>query len=587
MAYDKLKTEVYEMLGGMNTKVSAYANTPIEFRDLTNLNFYVPGALSKRPGNTLYGGATISGAIVSGTEFTRLSGASYLIVSANTNLYSVTPSAFTVIKTGLTNGAIFDYSTFVDRLFCGNGSQFFKFDGSNTYNFSLPAPPSFTAAEAAGGSLSPGVTATFYVTYAYVNQRGYFGPAASGVTVTISGTAGGNSITYSGLTLSSQTTGYGVTAIALYRSGAGALDPAFTTFAISSATNATDTGFALTNDLTSDGIFFTLAPKYLEIYNNQLFMCGFTGSLASTAYWSEIGEPEQVNPEYFAEFRTNDGDILTGMKAYFGSLVFTKFKSVHTLTGDNPTNFSLQEVSEQFGCISNRSMVEYKNYLVWLDRVGIIRYTGANIEVFSNKMEPVFRSMNYQAAINKATAIHYRKYNEIWWAIPCHGATMNNTIVAYDYLSDAWTKYEGVEPSFLMVAEGAVGEPSPFFGGYTGTLFYFGSSLMSDYGKGGMTCSFKSAYHSPLGQTKESQFRQFYLNTTPILGVTANITVNLYKNFGESIQVTRQMSQSPFQNRIDFGIPARSLSAEVFHFSATLPFQINGYAIASRFQRDV
>lgn len=583
MAYEKLKTEVYEMLGGINSKASAYANQKIEFRDIVNMNFYVPGALTKRPGTTLYVGATIGNKITGGVEFNRLSGASYIVVSANTNLYTVSTTNFSVINTGLLNNALFEFTTFVDRLFCANGNTFFKYDGSNIYPYSLPEPPSNTAASAAGGSLVPGVTSSFNVTYGYVNERGYFGPSPEGVTVIISGTAGGNSITYSGLTTPS---GFGITAIALYRSSPGGIDPAFTTFCPVGTTTITDPGWPITSQLTNPTMYFTLAPRFMEIYNNQLFMCGFS-SAPSTVYWSQIGEPEGVEPDFFAEFRTNDGDRMSGMKVFSGSLMAMKQKSIHRVTGDNPNNFSLQEVSDQYGCVSDRSIVQFEDYLMWVDRPGIVKYDGANIGIISNKIEPVFSTMNYDAAIDKAVAIHWRKYNEVWFHIPCNGATFNNTTVVYDYFADAWTKYEGVNISTLFLAQGANAQPTPFAGGYTGNLFYYGTSLMRDHANSdGMTCGFKTAFHSPLGQTNESQFRQFYLNVNPVLGFTNNITVNLIGDFGNGQTVTRQMGQTPFQNRIDFGIPARSLQAEVWQTSATLPFTVTGYAIASRFQRN-
>jgi hypothetical protein len=118
-----------------------------------------------------------------------------------------------------------------------------------------------------------------------------------------------------------------------------------------------------------------MAPKYMEIYNNQLFMAGFSGFL-STAYWSEIGEPEGVDPTFNAEFRTNDGDQIRGLKTYEGSLIVAKERSFHRIVGDNPSNFLLQEISDQYGCVSNRTMITFENNLLFLDPKGVVQYTG-------------------------------------------------------------------------------------------------------------------------------------------------------------------------------------------------------------------
>jgi hypothetical protein len=108
MAYEKIKSETYSQLGGINVKASAYVNTIQEMRDITNLNFFVPGSLTKRPGTTAALSATVIGRITGLYEFQKLNGASYLIATANTNAYVVTNS-FSTFRTSLSNGNIFDF----------------------------------------------------------------------------------------------------------------------------------------------------------------------------------------------------------------------------------------------------------------------------------------------------------------------------------------------------------------------------------------------------------------------------------------------------------------------------------------------
>ena len=581
MAYDQTHNETYQLLGGINSKVSPYEQQNTEFRDLVNVNFQVPGSLSKRMGTTLYLGSTVQGRITGLYEFNRLSGASYLIATANTNAYNVT-SSYTAFKTGLTNGAIFDFVTFVDRLFACNGADFFKYDGSNTYPFSVPPgiTGSWGVTATAGGSLTTGVTGVFVCSYGYVNELGSFGANSNGITITINGTSQ-NSITYYGLTAPANS---GITLLAFYRTSNGGVDQFFTTFSPVGSTTFTDTGFPLTLRQENDSLYFTLAPKYMEIYNNQLFMAGFS-SMLSTAYWSEIGEPENIDPTFFAEFRTNDGDRITGMKAYAGSLIVTKRKSFHRLTGDNPDNFTIQEISDQYGCLSNRTMIQWENYLWFLDEKGIIQYNGANIDVISAKIQPIFDTMNIDAAIENAVGVYDRQRNELWFSIPCNGATFNNCTVVFDTLTKAWTRYEGFNASALAYARGRLEKNVPIYGGYTGNLFNFGASYLGDNGSA-ITCLIKTHFLAARQQTNESQYCRFYLDVDPIIGFTQPISVNFSSNYGSSTVVSRTMYQNPFQSRVDFGIPARSIQATIYHASATLSLKVNGFAFTSRFQRD-
>lgn len=575
---DKLKRETYELLGGINQKVSTYLNGQNEFRTLVNMNFVNPGALTKRPGTSLYLGATVSGRITGGTEFERLNGASYVVATANTNAYTVT-SSFNAFRTGLANGALFDFVTLVDRLFCANGQDFFKFDGTNHSNYSLPLPPAgVTAYGIAGGTL---VAGTYQVSYGYLNDRGYYGPGSTAISVTVGGGATG-AIKFDGLTT---LTGYGITALSFYRTTPGGVAQFGTTSIPMGATTYTDLGAALGTRAAPESLFFTLAPRYLEIYNNQMFMAGFS-SIPSTIYWSDIGEPESVDPTYFAEFRTNDGDRVMGMKAYQGSLMVFKERSFHRLTGDNPDNFQLSEISDQYGCVSNRALVVYENYLLFLDPKGIGEYDGASIKISSTKLEPIFNAMNLAAARDNAVAVHYRRFNEVWFAIPINGSTINNCIVVFDYVANAWTTYEGIDASVLFVAKGSQPEKTVFYGGYTGSLSYFGASLFGDNGQG-ITCLFNTMYHVEGPRTGTRLWRRFYLDVDPISGVTQSIPCTFNTDYGSSVALAATMYQAPFQSRLDFGLPAKSIQAQVGHYSATLPFKVNGYAFESRYLRSV
>lgn len=576
MAYSKEKSESYSLLGGINNKASPYVNDIAEFRDITNLNFATPGALTKRPGTSLYLGATISGRISSITEFERLNGSSYVIASANTNIYKVTGS-FTSFKTGLLNNGIFDFVTFVDRLFCSNGQDFFKYDGNATSSYSLPdGAAGWGVTAIIGGGLSGNYIASF----GYLNDRGYYGPCATHISIALNGATFGT-IGYYGLTTPA---GFGISAIAFYRTSAGGSELTGTTTIAAGVTSfASDIGWPLTSRICEENLYFTLAPKYLEIFNNQLFLSGFSAA-PSTVFWSQIGEPEGVDPSFNAEFRTNDGDRVTGMKSYAGALVVSKERSFHRITGDNPSNFFIQEVSDQYGCLSNRAMVSFEDRLWFLDSKGIVEYDGAGVKIVSNKVEDLFKKMNIPAARENAVALHARDYNEVWFAIPCNGATFNNCVVVYDYLSSAWTKYEGVNPSSLGIAQGSTPNKTPFVGGYSGNVSFYSATFMYDMGSA-MTCMAQSAFLAPTGETTEKQYRRFYLNLESVVGVTQPISVNFRTNYGTTIALSRTMYQAPFQSRVDFGLPAKAINAEIIHASASLSLKVFGYSFESRYQR--
>lgn len=344
-------------------------------------------------------------------------------------------------------------------------------------------------------------------------------------------------------------------------------------------------------------------PKYIDTYSNRLFMAGFRNindvvpidgvnntvdysSAPSIVWFSDLAEPEGIRPENFFEVRTNDGDKITGIKNYLNSLIIFKSKSFHELTGDNPDNFVLKEASDQYGCLSHKAAVVFENQLLFLDRKGICHWNGANVRIISSKIESIFTRMNVAGAFDTARAVHVKARNEVWFAIPVDGATTNNLIVVYDYLADAFTTFSGFVPSELTIAQNGLSSLRPFYGSYTNLISQVSASFLGDNGAG-ITCLVKTKYSADIGKSITKQFRRLFLDVDTVTGTTSPIQINFYQDYGASIVYGTTMYANQFQSRIDFGIPAKSLSAEMVHSSASLPIRINGYTIEYRDQRRV
>jgi len=578
MAYQKDKHENYQNVGGINQKVSEYTTGQNEVLDLTNFSFDRPGSWSSRSGTTNFIGATVNGRVGGLYEYTKLSGASYQLMTANTNAYVRAGAAWTPIKTGLLDSGIFDFTTFVDHVFAANGQDFFKYDGISAIPYGLPlgASSAFSVTTAAVALLPDG---DYLAAYGYLNTRGFFGPVFSGFSIALS--AGNNTIRYQGMTTPA---GYGITAIALYRTEPGGVDLSLAELIPVGTVNYNLTSATLIQ-LAPAIDAFTLIPRYLELYQNRLFMSGFSG-FPSSVFFSELGEPEGVAAESFFEVRTNDGDRVTGKKSYQDALMIFKEKSISRLTGDNPDNFFLSSISDQYGSISNRANVVYRDNLLFLDTSGIVRFNGANIEIMSERIEPIIDSMNIAAAKDNAVAIHNRDRQEVWFAIPCNGATLNNCTIVYNYLIDAFTKYEGVNASSLAYMRGDLTSSAPFFGSYAGSVGYFHSDIHSDLGQG-ITYMFKSRFFINGQNTVTELWRRLYLDVDPVAGQSNNIECRFFTDHSQSASLIRYMSQAPFQSRIDFGLPAKSIAVQALVVGTTTTLRINGYTFESRFQRNV
>lgn len=325
-------------------------------------------------------------------------------------------------------------------------------------------------------------------------------------------------------------------------------------------------------------------PQTIEAYNNQLFAGGFFYS-PDAVWYSRIGELEKQDFENFFLVRANDGDIVSCIISYFTQLVIFKINSTHALTGTDPDNFVLTEVTDDYGCLSPRAACTWEQNLWFLDKKGIAVFNGANTKVISNSMENYFLRMNVPAARVQAIMIHVKERNEIWTAIPIDGATLNNIIIVYDYLADAWRTRTISQGTALTTLTKGIDKPVTYNGNFSGIISAYGSSYFTDNGVA-FTSIIKSRFLSDLGHSVEKQFRRLFLDVAVPAGQTYIFPINFYTDQGVSPALQTTMVLSSFQNRLEFGLPAKDMSFEMF-YSGGQYLQLNGFTIEYRFQRAV
>ncbi len=356
-----------------------------------------------------------------------------------------------------------------------------------------------------------------------------------------------------------------------------------------SPTHATYTS-ALLNNYAFSGMlydfFATYTPKYLEVNNNTMFYAGFSPQ-PSTVMFSEVGDPETVQPESFFEVRTNDGDKVLGLKAFNNYLLVMKETSFHKLIGDSADNYQLVQLSTDYGCLSNRAIVTIDQSAYWLDKKGILQFTGANWSIISGQIEGVFRRMNVSAAKEKATAVHHIYRNQIWFGIPVDGSTVNNLTVVYDYLVQGWTFFDGYDAASYAYIKGALSRPTAWRGDYSGMIHYTGESFMQDSNHG-ISCLALTHFENDGGQNQTTIWRRFFLDVATASGASSPINGVVFSNYDSStVRATFQMFQDQFQTRAEMGVVGKAVAVQIAQHSTSTPLLINGYGLAKRGLRNV
>lgn len=332
--------------------------------------------------------------------------------------------------------------------------------------------------------------------------------------------------------------------------------------------------------------FFTsYVPKYIDVNQNVMFYSGFSAA-PSAMYFSNLGSPESVERENQFEVRTNDGDRIYAHRTYSNQTIVFKENSFHKIIGDTADNFQLVELSTEYGCISDKTIIEFKEKLLFLDKKGIVEFNGANWDIISTPVESIFQRMNLSAAKEKAVAVHQLFRNQVWFGIPIDNSTKNNITVVYDYLLNAWTFFEGFNPASFAMVKQQLNLPTVWRGDYSGMIYYHSASFYGDNGQG-ITC----LGLTPFEKNQENEtwiWRRIFIDVATATGLTGTIGGKVFSNYDEgTVQATFSMYQDAFQSRSEIGVVGKAAAMEFSHYSASLPLLINGYSWAKRFLRNV
>jgi len=624
MAYEKLKEEQYNNLGGINQIVSTYKTPDTQFLNLRNYTFVRPGALTSRAGigvGTTFSRATFITKPANLYQFLQTSGASFRVFDSGSNLYTAEgPSLiYASLSTSYTLASVIDFQAINDRLYFVNGTVSGVFNGSLSYNYRLGQ---FTTYLAGAGitfntNITDGPTATipsgtFAAAFIYARGMTTLIEASEAETELGFERAGGK-VFAAGLTLNSRflITSRGSTLVSEGRwvifgftvppgSAISLVVPALARQAagLTNILYQNPVGFYLTtsagvtmyhaefDNLTVDQFddfkqqSFGFTVKYAESYNNFLFWAGQNGSSneQNTVYYSNLGEPDASEPENFFQVKSTFGDVITGLAEFQDALIIFKGNSMYELRGSSEETFQVRELSVEFGCLNNKGVAQFENKLWFIDKKGIAEYDGSNIKIVS---EPIG---DYLDLVDKSIlrGFHLKSKNQVWF---CAG----QRCFVYDYFVKSWTIFDNVaidaETGSDLLSYGSTTQDISYFvqGASVQSLARFNDSLNTDFGSA-ITLIIQTRFHKRLGESTQEIWRRLFIDSE--VGSTQGVTIRFYSNYSDSASVVSSLNVSSFQERIDFGISAKSLSVE-FIIQSSQSIIVNGYTLESRYLRSV
>jgi hypothetical protein len=116
--------------------------------------------------------------------------------------------------------------------------------------------------------------------------------------------------------------------------------------------------------------------RFLKYHNNRMFYAG-VDSYRSTVYYSEVNDPTNIDTFNYININVSDGENITGMFVWNGTLYIFKSHSTWTINEISAGNFIVRNVSREIGCLYQDSIAEQGGIMTFLSHRGIEKYDGA------------------------------------------------------------------------------------------------------------------------------------------------------------------------------------------------------------------
>lgn len=207
-------------------------------------------------------------------------------------------------------------------------------------------------------------------------------------------------------------------------------------------------------------IYATTMPavSYLGEWRNILFGARTTAN-PDALYWSPTRAPDQWSALATAPIK-GGGDSITALKPFFHQLTIGTDHHVHTLSGNiigqtYPAYlFDINEVTDEAGISSHRSIVRVNNKLYWFYLGNIVQYSGTAVDKVSYQIEPTLQAVDV-ANLQSIVGARFRTTNELWWTYPrINQAT--SIVIKYNFIHQALLPSDLVTPLLYTTYESSV-----------------------------------------------------------------------------------------------------------------------------------
>lgn len=204
---------------------------------------------------------------------------------------------------------------------------------------------------------------------------------------------------------------------------------------------------------------YTVSPKarYMARMNNRIILANIESTQAidkKSVYFSyrplgtndvqsEIPDFYYENPmlvfpiynQFYCDLEDIEDEI-TGLATYQDNLIIFTSRCMFLWRDTSPKMADPIKISDDIGCISNRTICEFEGKLIWLTTNGIYTFDGSKVTNISrDKVDPYIKSLSKEYASRACATIYGRRY---FIAAPFAGGAVNDAVLVYDFDLDEW-----------------------------------------------------------------------------------------------------------------------------------------------------
>ena len=277
-------------------------------------------------------------------------------------------------------------------------------------------------------------------------------------------------------------------------------------------------------------------PKFSSAFSNHLWLAGDPDE-PFNIYFSSPNVDTDFDPANGAGV-INIGFTITQLKSFRNQLYVFGQNQIKRIVGDNYSNFSVENVTNDLGCVAPDTVVEFGGDIIFLGPDGVRPISGTSrigdveLETVSREIQKTFESYTANEDVTKLKALVIRRKSQ--FRLFFEANTSLSLLAAIRKSSSAQSTFEysqlvGIEAT--AVASGYVGQfEFVLHGDTTGKVF------KQEEGSSFGGSNILSVYQTPFYFMQDPELRKVFYRVKTFLKSegASTIAVGLEYNFGDT-----------------------------------------------------